>query len=58
MKEPGDDLATAGASGLGPAFLDALLADFAVHGAEAIRRCARTAPRRMSGFAPGSYPSN
>ena len=44
------------ASTLGPAFLDALLADFAEHGAEAIRRCREDSPSTYLRICAGLLP--
>jgi hypothetical protein len=41
---------------LGPAFLDALLADFAAHGAEAIRRCREESPATYLRICAGLLP--
>jgi len=44
------------AAALGPAFLDALLADFAGHGAEAIRRCREESPAAYLRICAGLMP--
>jgi hypothetical protein len=44
-----EPLGLAAAAELGSAFLDPLLADFAAHGAEAIRRCREDSPALHDG---------
>lgn len=47
---------SAAAAALGPAFLDALLADFATHGAAAIRRCREDNPATYLRICAGLMP--